>query len=281
MLDIQILENSWYFKQITLEPSEILFDEWDIDNNIYIVKSWEISVEKQLTWEENNIKILASLKQWKIFWEWALNDSDQKQVRIKANTKTELLSIDAQKGIEKLLTEKPTEWLSLLKHIIYLWNKRVLKSNAQITSTYEINNSILHLEKIDNRSIFWLIDTFKNITNVDYVIYLEKNTVLDWYYNLKYDTRYKWKLLDSTLEIQNEENIESVIKSENVQLSDYNLLEKLHVWNYNIWYFIIWKKTEFEENDKKIIISIGSSLSWVMRQKRLLDEERDKNYMNN
>jgi len=279
MLDIKLLENSWFFKQISLEPSEILFDEWDSDNNIYIVKSWKINVEKQLTWEEDSVKVLAQLETWKIFWEWALNDSEPKQVRIRATESTLLLSINAWEWIENFLSKNPTEWLNLLKYIIYLWNKRVLKANAQITSTYEINNSILHLENIDNKAIFWLIDTFKNIVNAEYILYLEKHPVLDWYFNLKYDTRYQWKMFEKILEFLSEDEIESTLRNQSIELTDNNLLEKLHIWDFDIWYFVIWKWSEFEENDKKIIISIWSSLYWVIRQKRLLDEEKDKNSM--
>jgi CRP-like cAMP-binding protein len=279
MLDIQLLEKSWFFKETTLEPSEILFDEWDSDNNIYIIKSGEISVEKQLT-GSSDMKVLALLKQWKIFWEWALNDTEPKQVRIRANERTVLLSINAKKWMEDFLAQKPNDWLELLKHIIYLWNKRVLKANDQITSTYDINNTILHLENIDNKAIFSLIDTFKNIIRADYVIYLEKNTALEWYYNLRYDTRYQWKILDRVLEIEEEKNIGRVLEAEKIEVSSNNIVEKLHIWDFDIWYFIIWKQTEFEENDKKIIISISGSLSWVIRQKKLLDEERDKNFMN-
>jgi len=41
MFNIELLENSWFFKIKTLEAWELLFDEWDIDNNLYIIKSCE------------------------------------------------------------------------------------------------------------------------------------------------------------------------------------------------------------------------------------------------
>lgn len=46
MLDIEILENSWFFKKIYLEKKDIVFDEWDNNNNIYIVLAWELKIEK-------------------------------------------------------------------------------------------------------------------------------------------------------------------------------------------------------------------------------------------
>ena len=86
-------------------------------------------------------------------------------------------------------------------------------------------------------------------------------------------------MFEKILEFLSEDEIESTLRNQSIELTDNNLLEKLHIWDFDIWYFVIWKWSEFEENDKKIIISIWSSLSWVIRQKRLLDEEKDKNSM--
>jgi hypothetical protein len=42
-----------------------------------------------------------------------------------------------------------------------------------------MNQSILGLKKIDNKAIFSVIDDFQNIIGADYILYLEKNPVLD------------------------------------------------------------------------------------------------------
>jgi hypothetical protein len=83
----------------------------------------------------------------------------------------------------------PKEALQFLKQIIDLGNKRVLKANSQITATYEMNHAILELESVNNKSVFHLLDTFKNIVHADFILFLEKNPVIDSYLNVKYDTR--------------------------------------------------------------------------------------------
>ena len=280
MLNIKNLENSWFFKKISLNSGEVLFNEWDVDHNIYIIISWEIIIEKKLQINNNLTKTLAILKKESVFWEWSLNNSNPKEVNVRSLTKSTLLSINAKEQMEDFLTKNPEEWLNLLKYIIYLWNNRLHKSNSRITSTYEMNSVISNLDIIDNKSIFKLIDTFKSIINASYIIFLEKNPILDQFFRLKYDTRNKWGVFDEILEINKGEDVGDVLKSRGVVLAENNIIRMSSIWNIQIWYFVIWRGgNDFEENEKKIIISIISSLSGVIRQKKLLDEERDKKFM--
>ena len=96
MLDLNFLKKSWYFKEVILEKWEVLFKEWEIDNNIYIIVLWELSVEKYTTKQKDETKILAYLKKDDIFWEAALNSNLPKQVNIVSQTKTHLISINAK-----------------------------------------------------------------------------------------------------------------------------------------------------------------------------------------
>jgi hypothetical protein len=81
--------------------------------------------------------------------------------------------------------------LNLLKYIIYLSNKRLLESNILITATYKISKEIIELNEINNKKIFELIDKLKEIINVSYILYFEKNPVMENFIKLKYDTRKK------------------------------------------------------------------------------------------
>jgi hypothetical protein len=118
--------------------------------------------------------------------------------------------------------------------------------------------------------------------HADFILFLEKNPVIDSYLNVKYDTRNQWKICDIVIEILDENNMEGLLKKENISLAQNLFIEKLSIWSLEVWYFVLWREnSDFEENEKKIITSISTSLSWVIRQKRLLDEERDKQFMNN
>ena len=62
------------------------------------------------------------------------------------------------------------------------------ESNYLITSTYKISTEIINLNKITSKSIFDLITKLRDTVRVDYILYFEKNPVMDNYLILKYDT---------------------------------------------------------------------------------------------
>jgi len=276
MLDLQILENSWFFKKINLNTRDVVFNEWDFDDNIYIILAWELSVEKYTQKNSNETKHLANLKKFDIFWEASLNNSNPKEVKIVAKRKTILLSINAKDWINSFSEKYPKEWLNLLKYIIYLSNKRLLESNTLITATYKISKEIIELEQINNKKIFELIDKLKEIIDVSYILYFEKNPVMENFIKLKYDTRKKWSLQDEVIEItDNKLNLLSL------KVKDYfSYIQKLAIWENDLWFLIFFKKdSDFNENDKKVLTSTTTSIAWLIKQKQLLDEERDKDYL--
>lgn len=281
MIDIKKIQKLGVFQSQCLKAWEVLFDEWEMDNHIYVVVSWAISVEKKLSSEKNRSKTLAILRAWKIFWEGALNSSTPKEVTIKAQEESELLKIDAQDGMEKFLEKYPKEGLDFLKKIILLWNNRVSKANAQITATYEMNMNILKLESINLRSILNLVDIFKDIIWVANICFIEKNRAVDGYYTLRYNTNNKWKLIDEVIEVNSLGTIECIMNAENIDTFPFQIIQRINIWNVNIWYFVIWKNDEdFSETDMKIITSITNSFAWIIKQKEIFEEEKDKNFMN-
>ena len=86
MLDINFLKNSKFFTKITLQKNEVLFDEWDLDNNLYIILAWELSVEKYTTRKKDDTKILGHLIKDAVFWEWALNSNQTKELKLTAKS---------------------------------------------------------------------------------------------------------------------------------------------------------------------------------------------------
>jgi len=277
MLNIDFLQNSWYFKKISLNSGDILFDEWSIDDNLYFILKWELFVEKYTSIERKNTKKLAVLKDMDFFWEWSLNNSKPKEVKIIANTNTTLLAINAKDWLNKLIKKYPLEWLDLLKHLINLTNSRLLESNSLFTATYEINRKILSLDNITIKSIFEIINTIKSVIWCDYILYLEKYEYIDKTLVLKYNTSKHMKMLDILIEL----------KSNKLELNDlenfkdnYNFIQNLSVWDRDLWYLIFCNKNkDFTENQKKIILSITPSLSWIIRQKEVYDEKRDIDYI--
>jgi hypothetical protein len=88
-----------------------------------------------------------------------------------------------------------------LKYIIYISNNRLLQSNALITANYKVTQEILQIKEVNNKNIFKLIDKLEAIINIDYILYIERNTVLDNYLIIKYDSREKGKMKDDIIEV--------------------------------------------------------------------------------
>ena len=276
MLDINSLKTTWYFKEKTLEKWEVLFDEWEIDSNIYLVIVWKLKIEKYISNNNKDTKVLAYLLNNDVFWESALNLNKNKEVKITAIKKSKLLYINAQSDFDDFSFKFPFESSSLLKYIIFLTNKRLLESNRLIAATYKISIEITKIEKITNIKIFELIDILRYIIGVDYILYLEKKSSIENYLTLKYDTRNKWKMNDKVIEITDSKLFLLNLKIWNY----YSYNQKIAIWNEELGFlFFIKKNNDFTDNDKKAILLTITSIAGVMKQKRIQDEERDKNYM--
>ena len=133
------------------------------------------------------------------------------------------------------------------------------------------------------KNICELIEKFKKMSLSERIIFLEKNAVLDGYYSLKYDTALSWKLWNTVMTFKNQDEILMQLKDwDKPFISRFILIEKLSVWNGDIGYLIFWKENlPFEENDKKIISSISTSLAGVMQQEKVLEEQKNRDYLNN
>lgn len=300
MLNIQSYKNSWFFKEITLLEWEFLFKEWEIDDYLYIIESWEIFILKNIN-TNNDYKILWVLYDTDMFWEWFLNEEKPKTVSVKANKKTKLLKIH-KKDLDIFSSKSPDQAIELYKYIIIFLNNKLLELDNHtskidldidtninkklfnleshtkkriedldnyIISVYDIDKFIWELNIYNNANLFKLITKFNEIINSEFVLYIEKNLVVENYFTLKYDTRNPWKMLDDVLEIKNNDDIKKALL-----LKDWNyLIQKISVLNKSIWIFVIWKKTEFSFNEKKIISTITTLLAWVINQKVISEQQ--------
>ncbi len=275
MIDINLLEKSWFFESINLKSWEILFDEWQVDDNLYIIKSWELLIEKYTTNEKKETKLLAVLNQWEIFWEWALNNSEPKQVKISAKNNCELLKIEAKNDFEKFLAKNTKIWIQLLASIIDIWNKRLLESNFLITSSYEITKNISQINDFNNKNLFEIFDNLSKTINSKYILYFEKNPVLQDYLVFRYDTRNSWKLKDEIIKTDWNWLDFELIKQNQIDDSEKSYIQELVNKNEVVWYLVIWYgENNFDESHKKAIISISVSIAWFISQKQYFEENK-------
>ena len=281
MLELEKIKNSPFFETFSLKKWEVLVEEWAIDKNIYIIYDWQIVVKKSISSHNGEEKILALLGIWNILWEWSLSSSKPKEVSLIAEKDTILLKIEAKKQFETFLKEDSPLALSILKNIINISNNRLLRSNRQITANHEVNIAINNISSLSLKPVLWLIDTFANIIDCDGLIFLEKKTIIENYVEYKYDSRFPGKLQDTIIDwFSNDVNF--LEEKQELNLSKHNLIKELSIGKEVYGFLLITRNIrEFNENEEKMLMGIANSFVWIIRQKNLLEEEKNKNYMKN
>ena len=279
---VEKFEKSPLFENKVLDKWDYLFKEWDVDNNLYIIKKWNLWVEKYTTVKKDTVKQLAVLRSWDFLWEWAFwKIQSPKEASIRALEKSEILKIDAKDELKRYLEENPMIWYELMRHIITETNRRLLESNKLIASNYEIEKTINTLTKVDLKSIFALIDKVKDILDVDYIIFLQKHLVLQNFLQLKYDSRFPSKMQDKVFEkTWAFLDLDQLYLECNIATDDSVKVNKISIWDEIYWYLLIWRqKRIFDWSDKKIFSSMTNSLAWVVKKFMTDKEDKDKIYI--
>lgn len=281
MIDLQKYKNNQYFKKISLKKDDILYSEWIIDDNLYFIETWSIIVEKHSKFSKENIKILSILWENDFIGEWSIKEenSNPKEVQIRANQDSILLYINGKTDLKKFIESNPSDWYELMKYIIIKWNERLLSSNKEVTINYEINKAINSIDKIDLKNIFMLIDFIRLIIGCNYILYLEDNEVYENILTLRYDTRTKGKLQDVVVDIEGRPSKEDLRKSK-IYLWKYNVFIKLNIGKYNLGYLVFGNNVfPFQKELARVIESVCTSITGLLRQKKIMLEEKNKQYI--
>ncbi len=277
-----ILEKNKNFSKLILNEWEVLFDEGDIDNNLYFILNWELSIEKYTTSEHNETKELAKISSWNFLGEWSLKRTEKKEVKVKATKNTTLLKINAKKWFENFIKQEPKIGLDILIKIIDTSNIRLLESNKKLTTILKMSEQISQIDEYNIKNIFKLIDSFSKVIWLDYILYLERNPIMKNYMTIKYDTRKIWKLQDNIVDLWDKQLELSNITKTWIKTSKYNTIEELRNWNKILWYLVLWKKdSPFNDTDIRSIKPIVNSLAWVIKQKEYNEEQKNKEYAEN
>lgn len=280
MIHLENIKSSWYFSQIILETWEILFREWDIDENLYIIYDGELSVQKSIETKKWEYKELWLIGIWNIVWEAALSHSDPKQVQIVANRKTILLKIEWKKSFPDFVTAYPQDGYNVLTSIISIANNRLLRWNRQLTANYEVNVAISKIKDISITSIYKLLLIFQSILQVDQIMYFEKNRVMDSYYKLRYDSKNTESIQNKIIKFPDETLDIGILKEEWIKLSKYFISTDLSLWDEHYGFLVVGReKKDFHENEQQLLTNTAWSFVWIIHQKSLIDEARNKTYI--
>ena len=282
MINLQFLWECEFFEKKYLQADEFLFDEWEKDENLYIIYEGELYVEKRVK-QGTEFKTLSIVRTWNIIWEGWLIRNHKKEVRIRASRNSTLLAIPGTKFVD-FVRAYPSESYGLLIHIIAHTNDRLLKSNSEITANYEISRAIAHLENFDIESIEELLKTIQVILDSENIMYIEKNSVMQWYYKLKY---HQWvndfSPEDSVIYLWNEWfKIDTIKKEAPNILKKYAIWAELMYWWRLKWYIVVSRNTKkYNENELKLLENATISFAWVIGHKDILDIEKNKKHIKN
>ena len=97
---------------------EILFNEWDDANAMYLLQSWEIAVYKTTNWKTN---LLWNILAEDILWEMALFWNRWKRMASAKAVKDSILIVLLEFSIKEL-TKKHPEIMDKIKNIIEIRN---------------------------------------------------------------------------------------------------------------------------------------------------------------
>lgn len=278
----QILEKSPLFEQKFLQKWEVLFDEWSIDNKLYIIKKGLLSVEKYTTNEKKYTKQLAILKNGDFVGENGMNlEAKPKEAKIICIEDAELLQIDLKNDLKKFIEENPSIGFEILKHVIVETNKRLSEINKLFASNYELEKTINALKIIDIKAIFMVLEKIQSILDVDYILFFEKHAIMDHLLTLRYDSRFPGKMQDKIFEKQWPFiDLDTLCEEANISKDDQIIINKLSLWDEIYGYIILWReKRSFDGSDKKILSWASNSLAGIVKKYLWDKEEKNKLYI--
>lgn len=280
MIHLEHIKSSGHFKEINLKAWDILFREWDIDENLYIIYDGELSVERSIETKKWDFKQLSLIWIWNVVGEAALSHSQPKEVQIVANRDSKLLKIEGKIDFPKYVAAFPEDAYEVLVSVISITNSRLLRSNRQLTANYEVNVAISKIKDISITSIYKLLLIFQSILWVGQIMYFEKNRAMDTYYKLRYDSKNKSAIQNKIIKFEENFLDIEVLKQENIELSKYFRSAELTLWEEHYGFLVIGRdEKDFHENEEQLLINTAGSFVWIIHQKWLIDEARNKNYI--
>lgn len=280
MIELEKLKSSGHFEEIKLKKWDILFHEWDVDMNLYLVYDGELSVRKEVSLQKWKYKTLSLLGIWNIVWEAALSHNNPKEVQIIANRETTLLAIEWKTAFPNFVSAFPELGYIFLTTVIDIANTRLLRANSELTANYEVNVAISKIKDISMASIYKLLLIFESILKVDQIMYFEKNLVMDEYYKLRYDSKNEHSMGNTIIKFPNGKLNLDILKEEEIKVSKYKRFIELTLWEESYGFILIWKDSkDFHENEEKLLRNTAWSFVAVIHQKRILDDTKNKNYI--
>ncbi len=133
------------------------------------------------------------------------------------------------------------------------------------------------MKQIHSKSINVLLDTIQYILWVEQIIFIEKNVALDDYFIVRYDSWEEKKIKNTVLNFKDKDFSVKELEKNDIAVLKHVTFTRLILWDINYWYIIISRNQNFfNENEEKILQNIATSFVWVIRQKEIQKDQKNK-----
>lgn len=273
------------FEELEFLAWEAVFHQWDIDDKIYIIEKWSISIEQflWLNWEKN--RKIAVIWPWAIFWEKALySPHEKKNSSAIAISDTTLLAINKEDFEEKTKNQEDFDRVlsRFLWEVITQSNDRLNAVNQELWYIFEFTSFLSRIHKIKPDTLSKIIKEIMSLIFSDYIVFLKKHHIIENTYVTKYDTRnndFIWEVFEKKswlLPINEVYNKLKIDEKENI------MVNKISIWDDELWYLICSRIEEkWSDHEKKIMKSFAMSLTWIVQKLDIKEDQKNKDMLEN
>lgn len=128
---------------------------------------------------------------------------------------------------------------------------------VKLQNIYAINYAIQDIKEVWYKSLFRVFESIKDILELDYFVFLEKNQVAPSYITYRYDSRKPWLLLSESFKHDKRSDFATIF--EDIDIKDWGMIQKISLWWACQWYIIIgnWR---IDRNVTNVIANLLASL---------------------
>lgn len=179
---IEIFKKSEFFRYFTkkeYKKDDVIFNEGDDSDSLYIVEKGEIIVEKSINKEKTQFKDLSIISHGSLLGEIALFESSKRTARARALNDVVLYEIKKE-DFFNIKKQKPEIALDIFTYIIQTLSIRLMHTSKELTLLYDISKELSKEYLEESEFISSIIDEISlyfpnwNIEGYLYNIYNEE-----------------------------------------------------------------------------------------------------------
>jgi len=181
-----------FFIEKRYNPGDIIFNEGDTSNSLYLIEKGDVLIEKATNREKTEFKDLAIISDYNILGEISLFENTPRTARAKALTQVIAKEITKEKFFE-IMKNEPEISFNFFSFIIKTLSERILHTSKELTLLYDISKN-LSIDYIEEK------DFISSLTD-EISLYFDNWEIEGYIYNIFNEEFEKIKEIDSKLNV--------------------------------------------------------------------------------